>query len=175
MALASYRSFRSFRAASANAEQWEDVDLRPADEAEVEREARVRRAVFRKLLPPLFVLSLVCYLDRTNISYAALQMNRDLGFTPQVYAIGTAIFFIGYTAFEVPSNMVLHRVGAPRWLARIAVTCASGGGGRHPPPGDAGGLTRAHAVVKRGHRGRAHGPRQRARVLLPHAVPLGGR
>ena len=66
-------------------------------------------------------------------SFAALQMNRDLGFTPQVYAIGTAIFFIGYTAFEVPSNMVLHRVGAPRWLARIMVTCASGG---RRAPGD---------------------------------------
>ena len=111
MALASYRSFRSFRAASANVEHWEDIDLRPSDEAEAAREARVRRAVFRKLLPPLFALSLVCYLDRTNISYAALQMNRDLGFTPEVYGIGTSIFFVGYILFEVPSNMLLYRVG----------------------------------------------------------------
>ena len=81
-------------------------------------------------MPPLFVLSLVCYLDRTNISYAALQMNRDLGFTPEVYGIGTSIFFVGYILFEVPSNMLLYRVGAPKQLARIMVSRPAGGGAR---------------------------------------------
>jgi ACS family tartrate transporter-like MFS transporter len=78
--------------------------------------------VTRRLLPFLFVLYVVCFLDRVNLGFAALQMNRDLGFSPAVYGFGAGIFFLGYVLFEVPSNLVLARVGARRWIARIMIT-----------------------------------------------------
>jgi MFS transporter, ACS family, tartrate transporter len=62
------------------------------------------------------------YLDRVNIGFAALQMNSDLGFSGAVYGLGASIFFIGYAFFEVPSNLILHRVGPRLWLARIMIT-----------------------------------------------------
>jgi MFS transporter, ACS family, tartrate transporter len=89
-------------------------------EAELARETM--RKVSVRLIPFLFVLYIVSYLDRTNVGLAALQMNRDLGFSAAVYGFGAGIFFIGYAAFEVPSNLILARVGARRWIARIAVT-----------------------------------------------------
>ncbi len=76
----------------------------------------------RRLLPFLFVLYVVCFLDRVNLGFAALQMNQDLGFSPAVYGFGAGIFFLGYVLFEVPSNLVLARVGARRWIARIMIT-----------------------------------------------------
>lgn len=84
-----------------------------------------RRAVAlvrRRLIPFMFLLYIVAYLDRINIGFAALQMNRDLGFGDAVYGLGAGIFFIGYVIFEVPSNLILHRVGARMWIARIMVT-----------------------------------------------------
>ncbi len=78
--------------------------------------------VSRRLLPFLFLLYLVCFLDRVNVGFAALQMNRDLGFSPTVYGFGAGIFFIGYALFEVPSNLILARVGARAWIARIMIT-----------------------------------------------------
>jgi MFS transporter, ACS family, tartrate transporter len=66
----------------------------------------------------LFVLN---YLDRANVGYAALQMNEDLGFSPTVYGLGAGIFFLGFFPFEIPSNLVLARVGARRWIARIMI------------------------------------------------------
>jgi MFS transporter, ACS family, tartrate transporter len=78
--------------------------------------------VMRRLLPFLMLLLLFNLLDRTNISFAALQMNSDFGFTPSVYGLAAGIFFIGYFLFEVPSNLVLVRVGARPWLARIMVS-----------------------------------------------------
>ena len=78
--------------------------------------------VTRRLLPFLFVLYVVCFLDRVNIGFAALQMNHDLGFSPAVYGFGAGIFFLGYVLFEVPSNLVLARVGARAWIARIMIT-----------------------------------------------------
>ena len=80
--------------------------------------ARVRR----RLIPFMFLLYIVAYLDRINIGFAALQMNRDLGFSDAVYGLGAGIFFIGYVLFEVPSNLILHRVGARRWIARIMIS-----------------------------------------------------
>ncbi|KQT61729.1 hypothetical protein ASG52_02025 [Methylobacterium sp. Leaf456] len=62
------------------------------------------------------------YLDRVNVSFAALTMNRDLGLSPAAYGFGAGLFFLGYVAFEVPSNLILERVGARRWIARIMVT-----------------------------------------------------
>ncbi len=92
---------------------------------EVVDQAAIERALYRKvswrLLPFLFLLFVVAYLDRVNISFAKLQMNNDLGFSDTVYGLGAGIFFLGYFFFEVPSNLILHRVGAKIWLARIII------------------------------------------------------
>ena len=80
------------------------------------------RRVSLRLLPFLFVLFIFNYIDRTNIGIAALQMNRDLGLSASAYGLGAGIFFLGYALFEVPSNLILARVGARRWIARIMVT-----------------------------------------------------
>jgi ACS family tartrate transporter-like MFS transporter len=80
------------------------------------------RKVFRHLLPLAMLLLVFNLIDRTNIGFAALQMNADLGFTPSVYGLAAGIFFIGYFLFEVPSNLVLVRVGARPWLARIMIS-----------------------------------------------------
>src|SRR4051812_29683552 len=80
------------------------------------------RKVSRRLLPVLFVLYIASYLDRTNVSIAALQMNRAIGLSAAAYGFGAGVFFIGYGLFEVPSNLFLARVGARRWIARIAFT-----------------------------------------------------
>jgi D-galactonate transporter len=72
---------------------------------------------------PLFVLCfLFAYLDRVNISFAKLQMQSELGFSDTVYGLGASLFFVGYFMFEVPSNMLLHRVGARMWIARIMIS-----------------------------------------------------
>lgn len=75
-----------------------------------------------RLLPLIVVIYFVAYIDRTNVGFAASSMNRDLGFTPYVYGWGAGIFFLGYFLFEVPSNVILHHVGARVWIARIMVT-----------------------------------------------------
>jgi ACS family tartrate transporter-like MFS transporter len=80
------------------------------------------RKVSVRLLPILFVLYIAAFLDRTNVSLAALQMNQSVGLSSAAYGFGAGGFFIGYGLFEVPSNLVLARVGARRWIARIAVT-----------------------------------------------------
>src|SRR4029078_2966721 len=80
--------------------------------------ARVRL----RLIPFMFLLYLVNYLDRVNIGFAALQMNKDLGFGPEVYGFGAGIFFWGYLLFEIPSNLLMDRVGARKWIARIMIT-----------------------------------------------------
>ena len=80
------------------------------------------RLVSRRLIPFLFVLYVVSFLDRVNVGFAALEMNRDLGLSPAVYGFGAGIFFIGYSLFEVPSNLILARIGARRWIARIMIT-----------------------------------------------------
>ena len=83
--------------------------------------ATVRR-VTQRLVPFLFVLYVVCFLDRVNVGFAALHMNQDLGLSATAYGLGAGIFFIGYAMFEVPSNIILARVGARIWIARIAIT-----------------------------------------------------
>ena len=76
----------------------------------------------RRLIPFLFLLYVVAYLDRVNVGFAALDMNRDLGFSAAVYGLGSGIFFVSYTLLEVPSNLMLARVGAGLWIARIMLT-----------------------------------------------------
>ncbi|SCK09791.1 D-galactonate transporter [Variovorax sp. HW608] len=80
------------------------------------------RKVGWRLLPLLFICYIVAYLDRVNIGFAKLQMQSDLQFSEAVYGLGAGIFFIGYFLFEVPSNVILHKVGARRWIARIMIT-----------------------------------------------------
>jgi ACS family tartrate transporter-like MFS transporter len=85
-------------------------------------ECATLRAVSHRLIPFLFVLYVVSFLDRVNVGFAALEMNRDLGLSPAVYGFGAGIFFIGYSLFEVPSNLILARTGARLWIARIMIT-----------------------------------------------------
>jgi ACS family tartrate transporter-like MFS transporter len=82
----------------------------------------VARKVRRHLLPLLFLLYIVAYLDRINVGFAALDMNRELGLSSEQYGLLSGIFFWGYFLFEVPSNLILHRVGARTWIARILLT-----------------------------------------------------
>jgi len=74
-----------------------------------------------RLVPFLFLLYIVAYLDRINVGFAALQMQQDLGLSDAVYGLGAGIFFAGYFLFQVPSNLVLLRVGARRWIATLMV------------------------------------------------------
>lgn len=76
----------------------------------------------RRLIPFMFVLYIVSYLDRINVGFAALQMNEALGFSSAVFGFGAGIFFIGYFLYEVPSNLMMQRLGARIWIARIMVT-----------------------------------------------------
>jgi D-galactonate transporter len=75
-----------------------------------------------RLLPFLLLLYIIAWFDRVNISFAALQMNADLGFSKTVYAFGAGVFFVSYALFELPSNLILARVGARLWIARIMIT-----------------------------------------------------
>ena len=75
-----------------------------------------------RLMPLLMLLYLVAYIDRQNVSYAKLQMVGDLGLSETAYGLGASLFFIGYFLFEVPSNVILERVGARVWFARIMLT-----------------------------------------------------
>ena len=76
----------------------------------------------RRLIPFLFLLYIVAYLDRINVGFAALQMNQALGFSPTIYGFGAGIFFLSYVLFEIPSNVILSRVGARIWIARIMIS-----------------------------------------------------
>jgi ACS family tartrate transporter-like MFS transporter len=85
-------------------------------------ETRTIAKVSARLVPFLIVCFFVAYLDRVNVSFAALTMNRDLGLTASEYGKGAGIFFIAYFLFEVPSNLLLERFGARKWIARIMLT-----------------------------------------------------
>ena len=76
----------------------------------------------RRLVPFLALCYMVNFLDRVNVGFAALSMNADLGFTPQMFGLGAGIFFVGYILFEIPSNLALHRFGARIWIARIMIS-----------------------------------------------------
>ena len=87
-------------------------------------EEQIYRKVTMRIVPFLFLCYFAAYLDRVNVGFAKLQMLRELGFSETVYGFGAGIFFLGYVLFEVPSNVILHRVGARAWIARIMVTWA---------------------------------------------------
>ncbi|MDQ2149257.1 MFS transporter [Alcaligenaceae bacterium C4P045] len=83
---------------------------------------RAYKKVFWRIVPFIMLCYVVAYLDRVNVGFAKLQMSQDLGFSETVFGLGAGIFFLGYFIFEVPSNAILHRVGARVWIARIMIT-----------------------------------------------------
>ena len=85
-------------------------------------EQAVLRKVAWRLVPFMGLLYFTAYLDRVNVGFAALTMNHDIGLSAAAYGLGSGIFFIGYFLFEAPSNLILEKVGARRWIARIMVT-----------------------------------------------------
>jgi len=91
------------------------------DSAAFERDTLSR--VARRCIPLLLFGYIIAFIDRVNIGFAAITASKDLGMSPQVFGFGAGVFFYAYLIFEVPSNYVMERVGARKWLARIMVTC----------------------------------------------------
>src|ERR1700680_3583617 len=85
-------------------------------------EAETMRRVSWRLMPFLILAYLLCYIDRVNVGFASLQMNKAVGIDPKTYGLGAGIFFIGYFILEVPSNLALERFGAQKWIARIMIS-----------------------------------------------------
>src|ERR1700739_582997 len=85
-------------------------------------EQATMRKVYLRLLPFAIVVYFFCYLDRINVGFAALTMNKDLGLTAAAYGMSAGAFYLGYCVFEVPSNIILDKVGARLWIARIMIT-----------------------------------------------------
>jgi ACS family tartrate transporter-like MFS transporter len=80
------------------------------------------RKVFWRIIPYCFVLYVISYIDRANIGYAALQMNKELALSAEAFGFAAGIFFIGYFMFEVPSNVALNKYGPRIWISRILIT-----------------------------------------------------
>src|SRR6202007_306866 len=95
---------------------------RGAHPMSAELEKRVMRRISARIVPFVMLLYFIAFIDRVNIGFAALTMNKDLGFSPTVFGFGAGIFFLGYFLFEVPSNLVLDKVGARIWIARVMIT-----------------------------------------------------
>jgi MFS transporter, ACS family, tartrate transporter len=85
-------------------------------------EARVSRKLMLRVIPFVMLLYFVSFLDRVNVGFAAMTMNKAIGLSPTAFGLGGGLFFIGYFLFEVPSNLILHRVGARLWIARVMVS-----------------------------------------------------
>src|SRR5580700_1741017 len=85
-------------------------------------DAATARKARQHLIPLLFLLYVVAYLDRVNVGFASLTMNRELALTSEQFGMLSGIFFWGYFLFEIPSNLILHRIGARTWIARILIT-----------------------------------------------------
>ena len=95
--------------------------MTPTDAQDALRASAIRKAT-RRLIPFLCLAYTVNFLDRVNVGFAALHMNADLGLSPSVFGFGAGIFFLGYIAFEIPSNLALQRFGARIWIARIMIS-----------------------------------------------------
>ncbi len=95
-------------------------------EAEESNLAQIEKATMRKVILRLVPFLMICYffalLDRVNVGFAALEMNKDLGLTPAMFGFGASLFFVSYFLVEVPSNLALQKVGARRWIARIMIS-----------------------------------------------------
>ena len=80
--------------------------------------ARARGRITRRLMPFLICLFVIAFIDRVNVGYAALEMNRELGFNPEILGFGAGIFFFGYFLFEIPGSLLVETWSARKWLAR---------------------------------------------------------
>ncbi|MEV6105111.1 MFS transporter [Streptomyces sp. NPDC051940] len=98
------------------------MTVKTAESPELARENAVYRKVVRRIVPFLILCYVVSYLDRVNVGFAKLQMSDDLGLSEAAYGLGAGLFFIGYFLFEVPSNLMLQKVGARRWISRIMIS-----------------------------------------------------
>jgi ACS family tartrate transporter-like MFS transporter len=85
-------------------------------------ETKTIRKLRIRILPFVFLLYITAYIDRVNVGFAALTMNKELAITSEQYGLLSGIFFFGYALFEIPSNLLLHRIGARIWMARILIT-----------------------------------------------------
>src|SRR5579864_574148 len=83
---------------------------------------RARRRVASRLLPFVFLLYIVNYIDRVNVSFANLRMSADLGFSDRVYGLGVGMFYVSYVLLEIPGAMIAERWSARKWIARIMVS-----------------------------------------------------
>ena len=83
---------------------------------------RARRRVASRLLPFVFVLYVVNYIDRVNVSFANLRMSADLGFSDRVYGLGVSMFYLAYVLFEIPGAVIVERWSARKWIARIMIS-----------------------------------------------------
>jgi len=91
-----------------------------ADLGEIGR--RARRRIACRLLPFVFIMYVICYVDRANLSFANLRMSADLGFSDRIYGLGSGIFFLGYVLFEIPGAIIVERWSARKWMARIMIS-----------------------------------------------------
>jgi sugar phosphate permease len=98
------------------------VNATRPDQAALDAERRVFNKIGWRLMPVLTISYILNYLDRTNVSFAALTMNEAIGLTATQFGVGAGLFFLGYCLLEVPSNLVLYRVGARAWIARIMIS-----------------------------------------------------
>lgn len=98
------------------------VDLTSADLASAQRAESIYSKVTLRLVPFLFICYIFSFLDRVNVGFAKLQMQKDLAFSDTVYGLGAGIFFIGYFIFEIPSNLLLEKFGPRKWIGRIMIT-----------------------------------------------------
>ena len=92
-----------------------------SENSAVDARGMYRRITFR-LIPYMFLLYILAYLDRVNVGYAALQMKADLHMSDAVYGTGAGLFFIGSALFDIPSNLILAKVGPRKWMARIMIS-----------------------------------------------------
>ncbi|AQH04086.1 MFS transporter [Caballeronia cordobensis] len=98
------------------------VDARNIGTDDFAASERTLAKAFRRILPFIFICYVISYLDRTNVGFAALTMNKDLGLTAEQFGFGAGLFFVGYFLFEIPSNLIMQKVGARIWIARIMIT-----------------------------------------------------
>src|ERR1700692_4749046 len=99
----------------------EDLGVSKADSESAALHSAVQKAALR-FVPLLTIAYLFNYLDRTSLGFAALTMNQQLGLTASQFGFAAGVLFVGYSLFEIPSNLLLYRFGARRWLARIMIT-----------------------------------------------------
>src|ERR1700760_5180801 len=85
-------------------------------------EQATMRKVYLRILPLAMLVYFFCYLDRINVSFAALTMNKEIGLSQWAYGLSSTAFYLGYCLFEVPSNVIMDKVGARLWIARIMIT-----------------------------------------------------